>query len=105
MDIRDAADFGRLMNEGDIFYLIKEAPGPAGHAVIKLAYLKTIDRTRYSPYDGTRAILEKEYMYYFCDDCLRRFQGEKGVEIPRQSRRTREKADRILWNQASNWCA
>jgi|GEM_PF-2147917 uncharacterized lipoprotein YddW (UPF0748 family) len=104
MEIREGADFGRLMNEGDIVYITKKAPGPTGHVAVRLAYyLKSTDRTKNTPYNGTRAVLEREYAYCFCEDCLRRFQEETGVEIPKQLRRTKEKADWIFSNQASKW--
>jgi len=104
MDTRDGADFGRLMNKGDVFYVTKEVPGPSGQAAIKLAYyLKDTDRTKYAPYDGTRAVLEREYAYCFCDSCLRRFQEEKDAHIPKGLNNTREKADWIFANQAPAW--
>jgi len=104
MDIREGADFGRLMNKGDVFYITKEVPGPTGQTAIKLAYyLRETDRTKYAPYDGTRAVLEREYAYCFCGSCLGRFQDETGVEIPRQLKTTKEKADWILGNQSSEW--
>ncbi|MGC8831524.1 MAG: hypothetical protein ACP5PQ_02970 [Thermoproteota archaeon] len=104
MDIRESADFGRLLNEGDILYLTKEGPGPTGRAAVKLAYyLKFSDRTKYAPYNGTRAVLEREYAYCFCESCLRRFQEEMDLEIPRRLRKTIEKADWIFSNHPSEW--
>ncbi|MEM2058667.1 MAG: hypothetical protein QXU11_00145 [Thermoproteota archaeon] len=104
MEIKDGADFGRLFNEGDIVNITKKTPGPAGHVAVELAYyLKFSDRTKYAPYDGTRAILEREYAYCFCNSCLKRFQEETEVEIPRQLRRTKEKADWIFSNEPLKW--
>jgi len=104
MDIRSGADFGRLMDKGDIFYVTKEVTGLTGQAAIKLAYhLKDNDRTKYAPYDGTKAVLEREFAYCFCDSCLGRFQAETGVEIPKALHSTREKADWILGTQPDKW--
>jgi len=104
MNTRDGADFGRLMNKGDVVYITKEVTGLTGQAALKLAYyLSETDRTKYAPYDGTRAVLEREYAYCFCESCLRRFQEESSVEIPRGLRSTKEKADWILASQPSRW--
>ena len=106
MNTRDGADFGRLIDKGDVVYLTKEVTGLTGQTAIKLAYqLSDTDRTKYAPYDGTKAILEREYAYCFCDNCLNRFQEDMSVEIPRALKNTKEKADWILANQASRWFA
>jgi uncharacterized lipoprotein YddW (UPF0748 family) len=106
INTRDGADFGRLINKGDIVYVTKEVTGLTGQTAVKLAYyLSDTDRTKYAPYDGTRAVLEREYAYCFCDSCLRRFEDETGTEVPRELRNTKDKADWILTSESSKWFA